>query len=177
MTSECKITNFRTDSVILFFFLIPMALEIEHKYLVSNDEYLSLCDPSRTRKLTQGYLNRTPERTVRVRLSEPADGAQAQGFLTVKGRNSGDTRLEFEYPIPADDARRMLSLCEGSLIIKTRYVVPFAGHTWEVDIFEGAHRGLRVAEIELPRSTHDYPLPPFVSREVTGDARYYNSAL
>ncbi|MBD5232273.1 MAG: CYTH domain-containing protein [Bacteroidales bacterium] len=153
-----------------------MALEIEHKYLVVTDDYLALCDPAKTRRITQGYLSRVPERTVRVRITEMADGSVA-AFLTVKGRNAGDTRLEFEYAIPADDARHLLTLCEGHLIIKTRYIVPYAGHTWEVDIFEGAHSGLQVAEIELPQSTHNYPLPPFAGPEVTGNPRYYNSAL
>lgn len=55
--------------------------------------------------------------------------------------------------------------------------MPFQGYTWEVDIFQGARQGLRVAEIELPESRHDYPLPPFAGKEVTGDPAYYNSNL
>lgn len=152
-----------------------MALEIEHKYLAADDSYLSLCDPSLTRRISQGYLCRVPERTVRVRLTET--GGVCRGFLTVKGRTEGDTRVEYEYEVPHEEARMMLGMCEGEPIVKTRYIVPYEGHTWEVDVFEGSHAGLVIAEIELPSSTHSYPLPPFAGREVTGDPRYYNSAL
>lgn len=152
-----------------------MPLEIEHKYLVINDDYLAMCDLRQTRQITQGYLNRAPERTVRIRITRTPEATVA--FLTVKGLTTGDTRREFEYPVPVEDARAMLSLCDGNLIEKTRYIVPFGGHTWEVDIFGGVRTGLRVAEIELPESTHDYPLPPFCGPEVTSDPHYYNSAL
>jgi len=152
-----------------------MALEIEHKYLVINDSYLALCDKSLTRHIIQGYLSRTPGHTVRVRMSQTASGSEA--FITVKGVTRGDTRVEYEYPVPPDDARAMLDLCEGEPIAKTRYYVPFGSLCWEVDIFEGRHSGLKVAEVELPQSTHDYEVPPFAGREVTGDPAYYNSAL
>lgn len=152
-----------------------MAFEIEHKYLVTGDSYLELCDSRQTRGIRQGYLSRDPERTVRVRTV--LTGGKQLGFITVKGKNRGDTRLEFEYPVPYAQAEQMLSLCAGSIVEKTRYLVPFQGYTWEVDIFQGARQGLRVAEIELPESRHDYPLPPFAGKEVTGDPAYYNSNL
>ena len=152
-----------------------MALEIEHKYLVTDDSYLSLCDKTRTMRISQGYLNRCPERTVRVRLTETA-GSRI-GFITIKGRTIDDTRAEYEYEIPAGDAARMIEMCEGNIIVKTRYIVPYHEHVWEVDIFEGKHAGLRIAEIELKEITHSYPLPPFAGKEVTGDPQYYNSAL
>lgn len=146
-----------------------MALEIEHKYLVISDEYRTMSyDRVRIR---QGYLNRRPEGTVRVRIK----GTKA--YLTVKGRTSGDTRLEFEYEVPVHEAEQMLQMCEGTVIDKTRYLVKYEGHTWEVDEFHGLRQGLVVAEIELDASRHDYLLPPFVGKEVTGDPRYYNSNL
>ena len=51
----------------------------------------------------QGYLSSHPERTVRVR----TEGTIAR--LTVKGPTVGVTRVEYEYPIPLDDARVMLA--------------------------------------------------------------------
>ena len=66
-----------------------MALEIEHKFLVRNEGYRQLATASHS--ISQGYLCRQPERTVRVRLRDN------RGFLTVKGRNDGASRVEFEY--------------------------------------------------------------------------------
>lgn len=146
-----------------------MALEIEHKYLVISDEYRAMS--SESVRIRQGYLNRRPEGTVRVRIK----GTKA--FLTVKGRTSGDTRLEFEYEVPVREAEQMLQMCDGAEIDKTRYLVRYGDHTWEVDEFHGLRQGLVVAEIELDESRHDYRLPPFVGREVTGDPKYYNSNL
>ena len=146
-----------------------MASETEHKYLVISDEYLSLAKSSHI--IEQGYLNRDKRRTVRVRILDD------KGFITIKGETVGDTREEYEYQIPLDDARALLRLCDGVVVSKTRYVVPYCGFEWEVDIFKGGLSPLRVAEIELPVSSHDYPLPPFVGKEVTGDVRFYNSAL
>ena len=89
-------------------------------------------------------MSSTKERVVRVRIA--ADRA----YLTVKGPATGVTRLEFEYPIPIDDAATMLDrLCERPLIEKTRYREEFEGHRWEVDEFHGDNSGLGIADIEL----------------------------
>lgn len=146
-----------------------MGIEIEHKYLVVDDSYRKMAFGKI--EITQGYLNRAPERTVRVRISDDS------AYLTVKGKNKGDLRLEFEYRIPVEDARTLMGLCEPGIIEKTRYKVEWEGHVWEVDEFHGAREGLVVAEIELPESTHTYTLPPFVGPEVTGNPSYYNSSL
>ena len=58
-----------------------------------------------------------------------------------------------------------------------RHLVPYRGHTWEVDIFTGRHEGLVLAEIELSSVWEQYDLPPWVGQEVTGDPRYYNAML
>ena len=145
-----------------------MALEIEHKYLVKDDSYIDMT--SSHAEIAQGYLNRVPERTVRIRI------AGEKAYLTVKGKNSGDVRLEFEYEIPLADAHQMLPLCEG-VIEKTRYYVEYDGHRWEVDRFKGSLAPLVTAEIELPSSDTPYSLPPFIGENVTGNPRYYNSNL
>lgn len=146
-----------------------MAIEIEHKYLVKNDSFKSLADSAVD--IRQGYLNRDPARTVRVRTKGD------RGFITVKGSTSDDTRVEYEYPVPYGDAIAMLRLCDGTVIEKRRYLVPYHGRTWEIDEFTGSLQGLVVAEIELESSGENYDIPPFVGREVTGDPRYYNSCL
>ncbi len=97
--------------------------------------------------------------------------------LTVKSLQTGATRAEFEYEIPVDDAREMLKLCELSIIEKKRYIVPFAGFTWEVDEFLGDNQGLIVAEIELQAEDQHFETPEWIGQEVTDDPRYFNARL
>jgi len=145
-----------------------MAVEIERKFLVRGDAWR----PSQTGKaIRQGYLCLDPGRCVRVRVS--AD----QAFLTVKGACEGMRRLEFEYPIPGEDARQLLALCEGGVIEKTRYKIDYGGRIWDVDEFHGLNSGLVLAEIELESEDAAVKLPPWVGEEVTGDRHYFNLYL
>lgn len=146
-----------------------MALEIEHKYLVKNDNYKDCASVSY--RISQGYLCKEPERIVRVRIKG------SKGYLTVKGKNCGASRLEFEYEISREDAEQMLALCVPPLLEKTRYLVPYEGHTWEVDEFGGSRKGLVIAEIELRSEEEAYVKPGFIGENVTGNPVYYNSNL
>lgn len=146
-----------------------MKIEIERKFLLKNDDWRL----GTTGKLyRQGYLCTDPERTVRVRLG--ADTA----ILAIKGAGDGIARTEFEYPIPKEEAQTLLdNLCLHPLVEKYRYLVSFAGLTWEIDEFLGANLGLLLAEVELERIDQPVPLPPWIGLEVTGDPRYYNAWL
>ena len=148
-----------------------MAQETERKFLVAGDfmPYVTAAIP-----IAQGYLCTDPARTVRVRRAGEA------AYLTIKSapNERGWSRYEFEQRIPVDDALELLGMCVGNCIEKVRHLVPDGeGHTWEVDVFGGANAGLTVAEIELQDADETITLPAWVGREVTGDARYYNSAL
>ncbi len=146
-----------------------MGTEIERKYLLRGDGWKAGAEGKRYR---QGYLSAAVERNVRIRI------AGDRAFLTVKGRTRGITRLEFEYDVPLTDAERMLDeLCLQPLIEKTRYLVVYAGLTWEIDEFAGANAGLVVAEVELDDEAQAIELPPWVGREVTDDPRYLNANL
>ena len=72
----------------------------------------------------------------------------------------------------------MSALAVGRTVEKTRWIVPAGnGLRWEVDEFAGELAGLVVAEVELPAEDTPFDRPPFIGREVTGDAAYYNSSL
>ncbi len=146
-----------------------MAKEIERKFLVSGTGWQA--GATGFTDIAQGYLSADPDRTVRVRVRD------GRGYLTVKSRNCGAVRGEWEYEIPAADARELLGLCTGRVIRKRRYTVPCAGRVWEVDVFGGCHEGLVLAEVELESADAPVELPPFVGEEVTTDPRYYNSVL
>jgi len=146
-----------------------MATEIERKFLVEGDEWRQ---EATSFEFRQGYLSTVKERTVRVRV------VGDEGTLTVKGTTVGATRSEFEYEIPAADARRMLDeLCERPIINKTRHVLRHGGNVWEIDEFGGANAGLVVAEIELSSEDEAFERPPWLGEEVTHDPRYFNSNL
>jgi CYTH domain-containing protein len=147
-----------------------MHTEIERKFLVSGEFQT---DAAAAIEIVQGYLSRAPERTVRVRIKGDS------GYLTIKGKtsDSGMTRLEWEKEISAEEARELLLLCEPFLVFKTRYLVPFAGHTFEVDVFHDNNEGLVLAEIEFGSTDENFEKPLWLGEEVTGDMRYYNSYL
>jgi CYTH domain-containing protein len=145
-----------------------MAKEIERKFLVLNENWRTGHPGYACR---QGYLHTGDRGTVRVRVMDD------RAFLTVKGKAVGITRDEFEYEIPCHDAEIMLTLCEGLIIEKTRFLVPHQGHTWEVDVFHGENQGLVVAELELSNNAETFELPEWVGEDVSHDRRYTNAYL
>ncbi len=146
-----------------------MALEIERKFLVKDQSYKNMAN--KVSHIRQGYLNRDPERTVRIRIRDD------KGYLTIKGINNGAVREEFEYKISLKEAQELLNMCEGMILDKLRYEVEYGGLLWEVDEFKGKLSPLVLAEIELPSLDTNFKIPAFIDKEVTGDARYYNSQL
>jgi adenylate cyclase len=146
-----------------------MGEEIERKFLVTGEGWR---DVATGVKYRQGFLSTVAERTVRVRV------AGTRGTITVKGKNVGARRAEFEYEIPVGDAEQMLdTLCERPLIEKVRYTLTAGPHRWEIDVFEGDNAGLVVAEIELGSENEAFAKPKWAGDEVTDDPRYFNSNL
>ncbi|MBD5200400.1 MAG: CYTH domain-containing protein [Bacteroidales bacterium] len=147
-----------------------MAKEIERKFLVKDQSFMSMA--GKVDRIEQGYVSLRPGGTVRVRIKND------KAFITVKGLNKGTVRDEWEYEIPMTDAREMVDrVTEGIVIKKLRYNVDYHGRKWEVDVFEGVHQGLILAEVELESADAPIELPPFIGDEVTGNPQYYNSVL
>lgn len=147
-----------------------MSVEIERKFLVKGD-YKPFASGSYY--IEQGYICRGGGRTVRVRIRDD------KGFLTIKGPSldGGLSRYEWENEIPLQEARELMQLCDPSIISKHRYLVPFEGHTFEVDEFHGDNEGLTVAEVELGDVLEMFRHPDWLGEEVTGDRRYTNASL
>lgn len=145
-------------------------LEIERKFLVHKrmdwKRLASSCS-----HIQQGYF--AVVNTVRVRIRDD------KGYLTIKGpsRNGGLSRYEFEKEITLQEAQQLMLLCESGVIDKHRYLVPYAGHTFEVDEFHGDNDGLVMAEVELKSENEPFESPDFIGKEVTGDRRFYNSHM
>lgn len=147
-----------------------MATERERKFLVTGEGWRA--DVVRERSIRQGYLASTERAAIRIRIS---DGARAT--LTIKSARAGMERDEFEYEVPLADGEAMFALCIGRTIEKRRHVVPTGALAWEIDVFEGDHAGLVLAEIELPAADTAFDRPDWLGREVTGDRRYYNASM
>jgi adenylate cyclase len=147
-----------------------MALEIEHKFLLANEDWRK--EIHRSELFRQGYLSSQPTSSIRVRICEH------QAWLNIKSATVGTHRLEYEYEIPVADAQEILiHLCSKPLIEKTRHYVQHGNDLWEIDEFEGANEGLIVAEIELEEIGQPFEKPTWLGREVTDDLRYYNNNL
>jgi CYTH domain-containing protein len=153
-------------------------LEIERKFLVVDDSYKQLAINHYT--IIQGYICRESGRTVRVRLKSDSNGLNT-AFLTIKGKPADGmlTRFEWEQEINWEDAKQLLTLCQGNIIDKTRWLIPAVeeGLYWEVDEFHGHKEGLTIAEIELSAEDQSVVIPDFVGQEVTSDRQYYNSNM
>lgn len=153
-----------------------MAIEIERKFLLANDDWRALAH--KVVPMAQGYLNDaasvaagTQRSAVRVRL----EGDEAR--INVKSAEIGRSRQEFDYLIPVDDARAMLALCVGTVIDKRRHFVRHGGHLWEIDEFLGDNAGLVLAEVELDSEDEAFAVPAWLGREITDLPRYYNLNL
>ncbi len=148
-----------------------MSVEIERKFLVSSNDFKD--QAFKKVYIKQGFLNSHKERVVRVRIKDN------EGFLTIKGPSNkeGTTRFEWEKQISKSEADSLFHLCEEGVIEKFRYLVKIENHIYEIDEFFGDNEGLVIAEIELNSENEAFSKPNWLSKEVTGDIKYYNSNL
>ncbi|PHR46054.1 MAG: adenylate cyclase [Fluviicola sp.] len=147
-----------------------MGVEIERKFLVKKEKWQAI-RPSNGELIIQGYLQKDPNKTVRVRVKNNS------GYITIKGKSKGITRLEFEYEIPVNEAKEMIQEFCDRFIEKTRYFFEHEGFTWEVDEFLSPKKGLILAEIELNSEEQKFSLPNWIDKEVSDDLQYFNSNM
>ena len=123
--------------------------------------------------LSQAYLCARPGMTIRVRVVD-----DARAYLTIKGKQVGIGRPEYEYEIPVDDASDLLAMVtDGFPITKTRHDLGGEWDGWVVDEFADANAGLVVAELEVEAEDTPWQVPAWAGEDVTSDSRYTNAAL
>ena len=150
----------------------PRGVEIERKFVVAELPPGMAEHPGQ--RIEQGYLAIAPDGVeVRVRRRD------GQATLTVK---SGPAQVRTEEELAIDKRRfeSLWRLTEGRRVSKTRHELPLEGGlTAELDVYDGAHDGLLTVEIEFPslEASEGFAPPPWIGREVTGDARYANQSL
>jgi adenylate cyclase len=146
-------------------------MEIERKFLVHS--LPGGCKAAPNARIRQAYFP-LRDGKIEIRLREKGK----QHFITIKA-GRGRTRLEEEIPIPKSCFDALWPLVRAACITKRRYQIPFRGKTIELDVYEGAHRGLIIAEREFKskRELEAFKPPDWFGREITGVRRYANEAL
>lgn len=147
-----------------------MAVEIERKFLLSNDSWKET--KPHFKRFKQAYFCNTNNVSIRVRITH------GKAWISFKSATREISRFEYEYPIPENEAEHMIQLfSQGAVISKTRYFIPIDQHIWEIDVFEGDNEGLCVAEIELKSENEPFSKPDWLGEEVSQDVRYFNCNL
>lgn len=145
-----------------------MHTEIERKFLVTNSLFME--QAVRIMNIRQGYVGTPRKGEARVSIRDD------KAWVMIKSANKL-SRLEYEIPIPKEDAEKLLAETCGRIISKTRYIIPEGVFKWEVDVFHGEDEGLILAEIELPSEDTIFGKPDWIGEEVTDNSIYYNSSL
>lgn len=151
--------------------------EIERKYLILRPDLLNLSALCRVQEISQTYLA-AQEGAVRIRRTQ--ERGKVTYTETAKRTLSSIRRIEIERELTEEEYTRRLSNRDPrrQTIQKTRYCLPYGGHTFEIDIYPFWSRQA-VMEVELQEEKEAFALPPFIRilREVTTDPQYSNYAL
>ena len=114
------------------------------------------------------------------RVRERMRGVRVEYTHTIKRRIDGMSSEEDERVITRAEYDRLLSEreTEGSVVEKTRVLLPYGGHTFEIDIYPFWKR-VAVMEVEVEDEDEKIELPPQIKviKEVTGDGRFSNHSL
>ena len=147
-------------------------MEVERKFLLAERPDGLEAHPSQ--RIEQGYLAIAPD-GVEVRVRRRA----GQATLTVKS-GPGEVRTEEEMEIDERRFAALWRLTEGRRVSKTRHEIPLPdGTVAELDVYAGELDGLLTVEIEFDslEASVQFAPPPWIGRELTGDARYANQSL
>ena len=146
-----------------------MALEIERRFLVKNDNWKKFI----TKKIfiEQGYLSKSlDDWIIRIRFT----GKDYK--IALKKHIKGFSNFEFEYSIPQTDGEIIMSNLSNR-IQKERFFLEIKNKSWIIDRFKENNYPLEIAEIELSKEEEDLSLPSFISKEITGLTHYSNFSL
>lgn len=143
-------------------------MEIERKYLI--DTLPNNLEQYPLRLIEQGYLCTEP--VVRIR----RDNDKFE--LTYKSKGLM-VREEHNLPLTKDAYLHLRSKVDGHIITKKRYMIPLEPYTIELDVFEGIHAPLILAEVEFPseEAANDFVPPVWFGEDVTFSSKYHNSIL
>ena len=146
-----------------------MALEIERRFLLKNDQWKEFI----THKtfIEQGYLSKNLEDwIIRIRLDE-------KNFkIALKKHIKNFTNYEYEFSIPTNEGKKIMGTLKNT-ITKERFFLEVDKKNWIIDCFKDENFPLEIAEIELADEKEEVILPPFLSKEITGLKFFTNLSL
>ena len=146
-----------------------MALEIERRFLIRNDNWKEFI----TKKtfIEQGYISKSlDDWIIRIRFT----GKEFK--IALKKHIESFTNFEFEYSIPRKDGETIMSTLTNT-IKKERFFLEIKKKSWIIDCFQDNNYPLEIAEIELSNEEENLILPSFISKEITGLLHYSNFSL
>jgi CYTH domain-containing protein len=152
-------------------------LEVEHRYLL-NKIPDDLLDNPKGWLITDRYF---PNTRLRLRHMQSRSGDENIYKLTQKYRsetqNAHETTITNVYLIEAE--YDLFAALDGKVLKKTRYPYTLPSYTLSIDVFEGRHQGLILAEMELEKKAgvDELALPSFVLQDVTEDPFFTGGSL
>ena len=144
-------------------------LEVEIRYLL-NKIPDGLLDHPKGWLITDRYFPRT---RLRLRQMRSLSGDENIYKLTQKYRS--DTQNAYETTITnlylTEAEYHQFEALEARILTKKRYPYKLREHTLSIDVFEGRHQGLILAEMELEAQAGagELVLPSFALKDVTED--------
>ena len=146
--------------------------EIEHKYLIRYPDHETLRRYATPSEIVQTYLISETGETDRVR--KRGRGGRFTYTHTRKSWITDLTRVEIEDEISEEDYLSLLKRADPkrSPVYKTRWVLPFEGQDFEIDVypFWSDRAIMEQQEVHIPDWIQ-------VIREVSGEIAYSNSSL
>ena len=146
-----------------------MALEIERRFLLKNDDWKKFI--TKRILIKQGYFSKSlDDWIIRIRF-------RGKDFkISLKKHIESFTNFEFEYSIPQKDGETIMSNLSNT-IKKERFFLKIEKKSWIIDCFKENNYPLEIGEIELSSEDEDLRLPSFISKEITGMKHYSNFSL
>lgn len=143
-------------------------MEIERKFTVKR--LPDRLESYQSHLIEQGYLNTDP--VVRVRREDDTY------YMTYKGKGLL-SREEYNLPLNETAYRHLVGKADGNIITKRRYLIPYASHTIELDLFQPPFAPLIIAEVEFDseEEAKAFIPPEWFEEDVTYDPAYHNSTL
>lgn len=140
-------------------------MEIERKFLIKDLPKDLTSYPCS--QIEQAYLNENPVLRIRRKDDDYILTYKAKGMMA---------REENEFPLTKEAYEHLRTKADGKIISKTRYFIPLAPHTIELDVFHGDMEPLIMAEVEFAsiEEANVFLPPDWFGQDVTMDRRYHN---
>jgi CYTH domain-containing protein len=147
-------------------------VEIERKFKL-NSVPREVLETATSKEINQHYVMKDDRFVIRTRSYD-----KSVFELCIKG-SGALKRMEWETKIPMELFDTMGA--NWPSVCKTRYYIPYDGHTLELDIYHGHLDGLITLECEFEseEASNKFMLPTWAKEalDVTNDPAYTNSAM